>query len=52
MTNETNQALQDFIVEIVHFSHSVSSVAGTDAVKSLYEAAAKLNNLLQQEKVD
>lgn len=52
MKAATLEALEKFVGAVEVLAHAVSSFAGTDAVKTVYEAGKELKNALGEEKVD
>jgi hypothetical protein len=49
MNENTRDNLIRFITEVENLAHAVSSVAGTDALKQLYEAAEAAKSSLQSD---
>lgn len=49
MNNNTRKDLQAFITAVENLAHAVSSVAGTDALKEIYDTAEQLKVQLDKD---
>lgn len=52
MKAATLEALEKFVNAVEVLAHAVSSFAGTDAVKTVYEASKELKDCIGAEEID